>query len=104
MEQIHETLSQTRLVGKKAIRRAFRLDYEKHKTYDLVADIWTVSNGVAWNMINKKHYWPKDRGISDHIWMVASLRGIPLGNRGGRDLWAMSPKELLWRLENREET
>jgi len=103
MEQIWDNLVRTRLVGKKAIRKAFCDDYKKYKTYDLVADIWTVSNGVAWNMINKKNYWPKDEKISDHIWHMASLRGIPLGNKGGKDLWAMSPSELLWRLINREE-
>lgn len=103
MKEKLEILTTTRLVGKKAIRRAFRKDYKRLGTYDLVADIWVVSNGVAWNMINKDYYWPKDKEISDHIWKMASTFGIPLGNRGGRDLWAMSPEELLWRLQNREE-
>lgn len=103
MKQDYETLYTTRLVGKKAIRKAFREDYKRLGTYDLVADIWMCSNGVAWSIINKKYYWPKDEKISDHIWNIASKRGIPLGNRGGRDLWAMSPEELLWRLQNREE-
>lgn len=103
MEENTDSLYTGRVVGKKAIRKAFREDYKRLRTYDLVADIWTVSNGMAWNMINKKHYWPKDEGISEHIWKVASLRGIPLGNRGGKDLWSMSKDELLWRLQNREE-
>jgi len=50
MEQIQHTSPTTRLVGKKAIRKAFCDDYEKLKTYDLVADAWFVSNAKnpAW--------------------------------------------------------
>jgi len=101
--QEYEALFQTRVVGKKAIRKAFQADYERYGTYDLVGDAWCVSNGVAWSMVNKKNYWPKDKKIEVQIFKMASLRGIPLGNRGGRDLFSMPTAELLWRLENREE-
>ena len=85
MEREWRMLFQPKLVGKKAIRKAFRLHYQKLRTYDLVGDVWLVSNGVAWNMINKKNYWPKDKKLSDWILTRASHLGIPLGNRGGRD-------------------
>jgi len=91
------------LTGKKAIRRAFREQHNNKESYEEIGLSWGVSGGVAWKMVKEKYYWPKDPKIKATIWLEASKRGIPLGNRGGRDLWAMSPAELLWRLNNREE-
>jgi hypothetical protein len=58
---------------------------------------------MVWKFVNEDYFWPKSEKIDKRIMIEASRRGIPLGNRGGRDLWAMSPEELLWRLQNREE-
>jgi len=91
------------LTGRKAIRRAFRQDKHSGQSYDEIGLSWGISGGLAWRMINEKYYWPKDKNIERQILLEATKRKIPLGNKGGRDLWAMSPEELLWRLNNREE-
>lgn len=93
------------LRGRKAIRVSIKRDYRSCKGrggYNAVGRMWGVSGGMVHKIINNGH-WPKDKKIEMKILIEASRRGIPLGNRGGRDLWAMSPEELLWRLQNREE-
>ena len=91
------------LRGRKAIRKAFREQRNDRQSYEVIGLSWGVSGGIAWKMINEDYYWPKDKEIEREIFLEASRRKIPLGNRGGRDLHSMSREELLWRLENREE-
>lgn len=94
------------LTGRKAIRQRIKQDYQVlkgHGGYDAVGLIWHISGGMAWKFDNEEYYWPKDKEIEKRILIVASNRGINLGNKGGRDLWAMPTEELLWRLENREQ-
>ena len=90
------------LRGRKAIRQAINSSYRVLGSYDKAGLSWGISGGMVWNFVNEDYYWPKDEMIDRKIMVEASKRGIPLGNRGGRDLWAMSPGELLWRLQNRE--
>ena len=95
------------LTGRKAVRAQIKRDYHTLKGrggYDAVGLIWGVSGGTAWNFVNTDYYWPSDPKIEETVLLIASRVGINLGNKGGRDLWAMPPKELLWRLENREAT
>jgi len=90
------------LTGRKAIRREIKRDYRVLGSYEKVGRSWGFSGGLAWKFINEDYYWPKDEEINLNIMVEASRRKIPLGNKGGKDLWAMSPGELLWRLQNRE--
>lgn len=89
--------------GRKGIRKAIREDYHALNNYDEVGRSWGISGGMAWKFVNEDYYWPASKEIEQRIFAAASVRGIPLGNRGGKDLWSMSPEELLWRLVNREE-
>ena len=91
---------------RKAVRRRFKQDYKRckgHGGYDALGLIWGVSGGTAWNFVNEEYYWPKDKKIEKMVLLVASSIGIRISNPGGKDLWAMSIKELKWRLENREQ-
>jgi len=91
---------------RKEIRSAIKRDYHTMKGrggYDAVGLIWGVSGGMAWQFVNEEYFWPTDENIEKIVLLVAQSIGIRIGNRGGKDLWAMSPEELLWRLENREE-
>lgn len=91
------------LRGRKAIRRAIRQDYHALNNYDEVGSSWGISGGMAWKFINEDYYWPTSKEIEQKILAEATRRGIPIGNKGGRDLFSMPTKELLWRLINREE-
>ena len=91
------------LRGRKAVRAEVKRDYRAIRSYEKVGLSWSISGGMAWKFVNEKNFWPTDKEIETRILVEASKRGIPLGNRGGRDLWSMSPQELLWRLINREE-
>jgi len=90
------------LRGRKAVRADIKRDYRLLGSYEKAGLPWGLSGGMAWKFVNEDYFWPKDKRIEMRILIEASKRGIPLGNRGGRDLWAMSPEELLWRLKNRE--
>lgn len=88
--------------GRKAIRKAMRAQHNDGHSWDLIGASWGISGGMAWKIAKEKGYWPQDKEIEMRILKEASGRGIPLGNKGGRDLWSMTKEELIWRLLNRE--
>ena len=91
-----------KLRGKKGIRRAIKNDYHTLGSYEKAGAVWAISSGMAWKFINEDYYWPTDKKIEKMVLLIASSIGIRIGNPGGKDLWAMSVKELIWRLQNRE--
>ena len=94
-------------MARKQIRKRVKADYEsfiEKGGYEAVGDIWGLSGGMIWRILNEPGYWPKDPAIRRQIEMKAREFGIPIKTRGRKkDLFSMKPVELLWRLQNRVE-
>lgn len=93
-------------MARKQIRKLLKREYESQRPeggYEAVAASWGLSGGMVWRIVNEKNYWPADPEIRRRIEIQARNRGIVIGKRGRKkDLWAMDPVELKWRMQNRE--
>jgi len=90
-------------MARKAIMKQVVRDYADMGGYAAVGDIWGISSGLAWKIINED-YWPKSKDIRDCLIQRARQRGMLIKRKGRkRDLLTFSPEELRWKLENRVE-
>ena len=65
--------------------------YHAYGGYRRIGDIWGISSGMAWNMINKDNYWPKSKKIQEILEAKAEERGIRITKPGRKpDLLSMS--------------
>lgn len=84
--------------GRDHIRREIREDFEYFEDkggYRAVAELWGISTGTAWRMINERYYWPSDPEVKEQIRKAGLKRGIAVGIKPLPDVFPYFGKEQM---------